>query len=114
MNEDLRSTLIKYRDCTLEIIKLLEKDDIDSIDELAQERQSLVDQAIEMKGIKEEYKDINQELKLEELQAKLNILMSNRLKEIKEKSEEISKNRKATNVYGGVNGTAARIFSKKI
>jgi hypothetical protein len=114
MEENLKNVLIKYRDCTLEIIELLEKNDIDSVDDLVQKRQNIVDEAMGIKCSKEETKVISEELKLQQLQDQLNVLMFKRLKEIKDAMQKNSNNKHANSAYRGINGNAPRIFSKKI
>lgn len=114
MEENLKNVLIKYRDCTLEIMKLLEKNDIDSVDDLVQKRQSLVDEVMGIKCSKEEAKVISEELKLQQLQDQVNVLMSKRLKEIKDAMQKNSDNKHANSAYRGATGNMPRIFSKKI
>ncbi|MFL0197094.1 hypothetical protein ACJDU8_16230 [Clostridium sp. WILCCON 0269] len=114
MEENLKSVLIKYRDCTLEIMKLLEKNDIDSVDDLVRKRQNVLDEAMGIKCSKEETKLVNEELKLQQLQDQVNVLIFKRLKEIKDAMQKNSDNRHANIAYRGVNGNMPRIFSKKI
>ena len=114
MNEVLQNILTNYRVCTLQIIEIIENDNLDSLKELIEDRQNLVDEALNTTYEKEEMKQIYKELKLDELQEKLNSIMSRKLSLIRNEMEKIDKNKMANSIYNKGKYTNAKIFSKKI
>lgn len=113
MNLDLKETLIAYKECTLEIIKAIEEDNLDLLGELIEVRQNLVDEALNTSGAKEEGKKVYKELNLDELQEQLNVLISGKLEFIRSEMEIVNRSKRASNSYNKRYSNAA-IFSKKI
>ncbi|WP_373844450.1 hypothetical protein [Clostridium sp.] len=111
--EEIKEILLTYRKCTINIIKLLEKDDFSSLQSEIDERQYSLNSLISFERQKEEAKEIYRELGIEELQTQAEQLMRTKSLDIKKKLGNISKNKRATNAYGGI-GSRAVIFSKKI
>lgn len=113
MYGNLKDILDEYEECTLRIIKIIEDDKVDSLGELIKKRQQLVDEVLSIPCQKEENKKIYKEFQLDELQDKLNALISKKLEIIRNEIQKISKSKVANNVYNrGYKG--AVIFSKKI
>lgn len=113
MDGDLMDTLVEYKECTLEIIKIVEDDKVDSLKELIKKRQQLVDKVLSIPCEKEESKKIYEEFQLDELQDKLNALILKKLDIIRNEMHKISKSKMANDSYNrGCN--SAVIFSKKI
>ena len=113
MGVDLQDVLIKYKECTLQIIRIIEEDNFDMLGELIQSRQEIVDEALECTFDKVEGKRVYKELGLNEIQEKLNILMSSKLEGIRSEMDKIAKSKRANNSYNK-RYTSATIFSKKI
>ncbi|MCS4454479.1 hypothetical protein JTT00_05000 [Clostridium botulinum] len=60
----LKEQLINYRELTLEIIQILEKEDYDAPKDLLNERQNIINNINKLSYTKEEFKNINYELDL--------------------------------------------------
>jgi len=113
-DEALKDILTKYRACTVQIIEVIENNNFDSLPKLIEERQNILDEALNMTYEKEKMKQIYEELKLDELQNELNSLMTGKLSLIKAEMEKIDKSKIANSVYNKGNYANARIFNKKI
>lgn len=111
--EEIKKILLDYKEHTISIIKLLEEDEFDGIQHEIKKRQCILDKLISFSGHKEECKKIYKDLEIEKLQSRAEMIMKKKSSEVKEKLEEISKNKRATNAYGRLVSGAA-IFSKKI
>ncbi|MBV7272254.1 hypothetical protein [Clostridium thailandense] len=113
MDANLKDILIKYKEYTMQIIKVVEEDNLDLLEELIQSRQMLVDKALNSIVEKEEGKKMYKELELDEVQEKLNTLMSVKLEAVRAEMEKVAKSKRANNSYNK-RYTSATIFSKKI
>lgn len=114
MNEKLIDLLSEYRECTLQIIEIIKNDTLDSLQELINKRQNLLDAALNTSIKKEKMNQIFIELKLDELQVKLNTLIANKISIIKCEMDKIAKAKMANSIYNKDNYNNAKIFSKKI
>lgn len=114
MNKELKDVLTSYKECTLEIIQTIEDNKLDSLEELIEERQRLLDKALSVTDQSEKSKQIYKELGLDELQEKLNTLMLKKLDVIRSKMQKISKSKVANNAYNKRNCVSASIFSKRL
>ncbi len=114
MDENFKDILVRYKEYTLQIIKVIEDDNLDSLEELIKERQCLLDKALSIKHEKEESKKIYEELGIKELQDELNVLMSRKLEIIRDEMQKISKSKQANMMYNKRNYGGAKIFSKKL
>ncbi len=81
----LKEQLINYRELTLEIIQILEKEDYDAPKELLNERQNIINNINKLSYTKEEFKNINYELDLMLVEKKLQTIMLKRKAELKQK-----------------------------
>lgn len=113
MEGNIRKILTEYRDCTVQIVNVLQKDRLEALDELIEKRQQLVDEALNTTFIKEEAKLINEELQLQQLQDEMNELMLKKMNLIKNKIQQIAKSKTANNVYNRTGFISANIFSIK-
>lgn len=114
MVEDLKDILAEYRKCTLEIIKKIENLSLDSLRELIDKRQALVQRALNISCKKEGSKLLFEELQLNELQDTLNNLILIKLDLLRNEMQKISKLKTANNVYNNRSFDKAMVFSKKI
>jgi hypothetical protein len=114
MDENFKNILVMYKEYTLQIIKIIEADDLDSLEELIEKRQCLIDKALVTPYEKEENKKIYEELGLNELQDGLNGLMLKKLEVIRNEMQKISKSKMANMMYNKRNYAGAKIFSKKL
>lgn len=114
MTEDLRSILTSYKEFTLKIIETVKRDNFDSLQTLIDDRQSLLDKALNISYNKEELQQIYKELNLDEIQEQLNTLMKGKLSYIRSEMEKIAKNKRANSMYNKHTFDNSHIFSKKI
>lgn len=114
MEDTYRDILSEYRSCTLKIIEVIQSGNLESLERLIAERQRLVEDISNSTLEKEKLKQIYKELKIEELQGELNLLISKKLSFIKGELEKIDKNKMVNHIYNKGNFTNAKIFSKKI
>lgn len=111
--EEIKKILLDYRDYTINIIDLLEKDDLDSLQSQIEKRQNSLNRLISFTEEREEAKRIYEELQIRKFQMRVEELIRIKSYDIKKKLGDISRNKKATSAYGKI-GSGAAIFSKKI
>lgn len=58
MDGDLKDILIEYKECTIQIIKTIENDDMDCLEELIEKRQHLISEVSGVAYKKEESKNV--------------------------------------------------------
>lgn len=113
MEDIIEKILIQYRDCTINVIELLKKDDFDSAQNEVKDRRNILDKIVSMEDKKEEAKMLYEKLKVKESECEAAKLMKYKASKIKAKLKKISKNKAASSAYGNL-GSSAKIFSKKI
>lgn len=112
--EDLRDALIKFRNISLELNICLESEDYERVNSLLDERGNLILCIEEIQYDKKEFVDICNELKITELDKKLNSDTVNKHKELKHNLDNISVNRTANKSYTNSLQSQAGILNKKI
>lgn len=113
MEKDITKVLTDYKNCTLEIIKLVKSDDLSRLEELVLQREDLVKKALTFTN-DEEVKKIYKEFGLEDLQKELNALMEGKLTTIKSELEMMNKRKNVNGAYKHLDSINAKIFNKKI
>lgn len=113
MEKSVEDLLREYKNYTVDIINLLEKESFDSIKDKMMERQCALDELVSKLDQKYEARIFYNELNMKEVEDKVQKLMKKKTLIIKEKLDNISKNKMASSAYvKGIN--SAKIFSKKI
>ncbi|AKN33918.1 hypothetical protein Ccar_25050 [Clostridium carboxidivorans P7] len=113
MENELEKGLREYRECTIELIECLEKEDYDSLEYFFNKRQQILDELSNSNYTKEEFYRVSQELELLVYHKKLNDLMIEKRDKVKQQINRLAKNKNASNMYNR-RGYGAKIFSKKI
>lgn len=98
MNE-LKDKLIRFREVTLNVIDSLEKEDYDSPEALLNHRENIIKEIKTLKYNKEEFKKINEELKLMIIEKKLNDLMASKKEALKLRLKESTEMKNANQNY---------------
>lgn len=113
MEKSIKDLLWEYKNYTVDIINLLEKESFDSIENKMIERQCTLDKLVSKSDKKNEAKIFYDELDIKDLEDRAQKLMEKKALIIKGKLNNVSKNKVASNAY--IKRTnSAKIFSKKI
>lgn len=112
--QEVRDCLKQYKEITLELVKLLEVGDYDSLESLLDSRQCLIDEMSQMRYAKDDMNKVYEELQIQQLQDKLHLIMSEKKQEVKGNIDSLSINKVAKSKY--TNGFNADYFflNKKI
>lgn len=113
MEKSIKDLLWEYKNYTVDIINLLEKESFDSIENKMIERQCTLDELVSKSNKKDEARIFYNELNIKEVEDKVQKLMKKKTLIIKEKLNNVSRNKTASNAYVKVTNSA-KIFSKKI
>lgn len=96
---ELKNILTRFRDLTLEIKKAVENEDFDLMDELIAERQKCIEETQKLSYGQEEFREITLSLNIIELQGKVDNLVREKQRELKEKIEQSLKETSANMGY---------------
>jgi ATP-dependent DNA ligase len=113
MRNDIEKIVTQYRDCTVNIIDMLKKDDFNSAQSEVKNRRNILNKIVSMNDKKEEVKMLYEKLKIKQIEDEAAKLMRDKSSKIKLKLNNISVNKAASSAYGNL-GSSAKIFSKKI
>lgn len=114
MNYVLKTQLNEYKNCTVKIIEILEKEDFESIDNVIKDRDLIIKSIKEINYTKEEFTSIGIELQLMRLEKKLNEIINEKRADIKNKIDKMYIAKNANKNYNKNMYSSAVIFSKKI
>lgn len=113
MERTVEELLKEYKNCTADIIDLLEKESFDSIEDKMTARQCVLNKLVSKSDKKSEARIFYNKLDIKEVEDKAQKLMEKKALTIKGKLNNVLKNKVASNAYvKGIN--SAKIFSKKI
>ncbi|MCH3964324.1 MAG: flagellar protein FliT [Clostridium sp.] len=112
MKRTVENILMDYKNCTRDIIEILKKDDFDSLQNKMKTRQCILEKLISNKD-KNQAREIYKKLNIREVESEAGRLLKEKASSIKEKLNNISRNKSASSAYGNI-GSSAKIFSKKI
>ncbi len=111
---ELKHKLEGYKNITLELIRTLEKEEFDLIEQLIDKRQACLEEINTLDYSKEEFKDVCHYLNLLKLQEKLDVLIKEKQRETKEKINEIIYEKSANRAYNRKFYENSRFLNKKI
>lgn len=114
MVQDIRSDFENLKICTLECINSIKNDDYDALDKLILKRKDIMNFIQEKNYSKDECSSIVDELNILYDQKILSDLVYEKRTELKDKIDNIEKNKIAANSYNKGSFKSAIIFSKKI
>lgn len=110
LNEELR----KYRDSTEIIINHLVNDDYDSILDLFNNRQLIIDRISKIDYEKPDFISVSQSLGILDLEKKLNRIMEQKKNEVKIKLSKITTVRNVNSNYNKSNYVDSILINKKV
>jgi hypothetical protein len=111
---ELEKFLLEFKKVTLDMEKLIEKEDFDSLDKLIEKRQITINNIEKLKYTKEEFKNICENLDILSEDKKINKLLSEKKEEIKNQMAEINKSQQANKKYNKHLYQNSGVFSTKI
>lgn len=111
---ELKEKIEGYRDVTLELIRTLEKEEFDLLQQLLDKRQAFIEEMDTLSYTKEEFKEICDNFHILKLQEKLDTLMKEKQRETKEKLNKIIQEKTANNAYNSNFYTQNKFLNKKI
>lgn len=114
MKDDLCSLFDEYKNCTMELIKCLNEDNIDGMDAFIAERQSIINKIQENGYSKEELKNTAGKENIMELEKKLQEAANAKKEEINDKQRNLTTSRNAAQTYNSRLFGKSMIFSKKV
>jgi len=112
--QEIKDCLKQYKEITLKLINLLEIEDYDSLESVLDNRQNLIDEMSQMSYTKETMNKIYEELQIQQLQDKLNIVMNEKREEIKANIENLSASKTARKGYTNGFKVDSLFLNKKI
>lgn len=113
-DDDLKSLFDEYKNCTIELIKCLSKDDINGMDVFISERQKIIDKIKEKGYPTEKLKNEAEKQDIMELEKKLQETGNAKKEEIQTKLSNLTKSRNAAYTYNNKFFKKSMIFSKKV
>lgn len=111
--EKIQNILREFKNLTVNLIEDLEVENYNSLDNIIEQRNILLDKLINKKYTKEDINKATKDLQIRELNHKLSVLLQSNMNKIKQNLEDISKSKVANNMYNNVYKTP-NIFSKKV
>ncbi|OCA96805.1 flagellar protein FliT [Clostridium beijerinckii] len=109
---ELEECFNRYNDITLTIIETVESDDYERLDELFEQRQSILDNIKNSNCSKEEMKRIYLKYNIDELEKKIEEEMKKRKEEALDKLKKSQERKVAMNGYNNLQARAV-FFSKE-
>lgn len=110
MGELMIKTAEKYKEITLDLLKKLENNEFDDINDLIDKRQFLIDSQSDKKEFKKAINDI----KILDIDNKIYHLLEHNIESIKREIKEQKISKQANNLYINVNKNKFNIFNKKV
>lgn len=111
---ELKQKLEGYRDITLELIRTLEKEKFDLLEQLIDKRQTFLAEIDTLDYNKEEFRELCDYFSLLKLQEKLDILIKQKQREIKDDLNNIIYEKSANKAYNRNFYDSNRFLNKKI
>lgn len=112
--KSLRNAVQNFNEITLEIVNCLEAENYDSLDELINKRQAIIDGIDNSSCDYEMFRQLCKEYKIVELNSKVNDLMAEKIDIVKTEIKKISLQKNINSNYN-INTTVDSIyFNKKI
>jgi hypothetical protein len=114
MKQELVDAFRKLKFCTEECIEVIKSNNYEPIEELMIRRQKILDSISDIHAQKEDKNTITKELGIFSLEKKLADLIKEKKSELRNKINNIEKNKTAANSYNSRTSKNAVFFSKKI
>lgn len=114
MNNQLEKFLKEFKNITLDLIKALEDDNLDAMEELLDKRQSIIIHLENIEYTTEEFKEIVNQIDILTLQKKLLDLMNEKKVKLRTEMDKLSETKAANKSYKSKFAVDSVYFNKKI
>lgn len=114
MPNDLTGCFEKIKNCSLEIIDILEKENYDSLESKLDERQELINSINKLAFTKQEINAVCEKLKIMELSQRINDLINNKKVKVKELIKQNVIKQNANDKYNKNFYDSSHVFSRKV
>lgn len=114
MEKELNEKLISYKNVTCCIIKSLENEEYDNLENLFSDRQEIIDKINLLKYEGEKFKKISEELELIKTEIYLGELLKSKKEFVSNEIRKMSANRNASRSYNKKFNVDSIFFNKKI
>lgn len=113
MDKKLKSYLEYFKECTIEMIEDLERDDLDNFEVALNNRQQIIEKINDVNFSQSEFKEICEQLDIITLNNELNKRTKEEKDKLQQKMLRLKKSQSANTVYHS-NINKSNIFSKKV
>jgi hypothetical protein len=114
MIDRLKEEFINYKNINLKLIKALEEENFDILDDLLSERQEIIDNVNSINYEQAELASVFSELKILEEEDKLKELMKKKMDGVKDNIDKLAKTKRAGKSYNSKFSVDSIYFNKKI
>jgi hypothetical protein len=114
MIDKLKEEFKNYKDITLKLVKVLEEEKYDELNDLLSERQELIDKVNSINYKRADIASVFSELKLLEAEDKLKDLMKKKMDGVKDNIDNLAKTKRAGKSYNSKFSVDPIYFNKKI
>lgn len=111
---DLRNAMQHFKEITTEIINCLEAEDYNSLDEMINKRQALIDEIDKDTYDTELFKQLCTEYDIVKLNSKVNSIMTEKINNVKSEIKKISLQKNVNSNYNINTAVDSIFFNKKI
>ncbi|WP_032121992.1 flagellar protein FliT [Clostridium amazonitimonense] len=114
MNQELRRYMEDYREKTLKSIELIEKEDLEPLDDILNSRQGIIDSIENLQYKKEDFINLCEEFKIMQLQKRLTEVMNEKKMQYRIEIDKIKESKNANKSYNKQFSVDSIYFNKKI
>ncbi len=114
MGENLTQALLQYRNCTLDLILSMEKEDYDSLEDILNNRQAIIDNINNIPHTVEEFAKTADNLEILILQKKLDDLTKKKRGKVRTELDKLSETKNANKTYNNRFYGNSILLNKKI
>ncbi|MBU5314801.1 hypothetical protein KQI30_00700 [Clostridium bornimense] len=110
----LKELLEKYNQLNIDSIEAVEKDDVEKLNILLEEKDVIIEKIDNLNYTLDEFKKYAQEIDLINVENQLERIIREKQKEIKEKIKSTAINKSAVGAYGNISSTNVSMLNKRI
>jgi len=114
LDKELKIYLERFRECSLNIIDIVEKEAYEELEGKIEERQRIIDSINELNYSDEDTSQFFQDIELITLSEKINNIINNKKAMLKAQIEENAAKKNASNNYNKSFNNNFHVFSKKV
>jgi Icc-related predicted phosphoesterase len=112
--KDLKSYLEEYKQISLDMIKIIQSENYEYIEDKLNQRQEIINNLNKTTYEKNKFKEIFVNLGLEDIQKQVNSILQEKLHNIKENIEKSKQSRLANKSYNNINRNNYNFLNKKV